>query len=114
MAWGDYTQAFLALMFVLALIGLLTMVARRFGYGSPTPTIGHKNKRVHIVEVTQLDAKRRLVLVRRDDREHLLLLGHDREQIVEADITTTNSAQSTLTTSVGGSNSAGHEGDPKG
>lgn len=86
MEWGNYAQAVLALVFVLALIGLLTMVARRFGFGSPTPTIGHKNKRVHIVEVTQLDARRRLVLVRRDDKEHLILLGHDREHVVEAGI----------------------------
>lgn len=96
MNWGDYAQAFLALIFVLALIGALTVVARRFGYGSPTPTIGHKNKRVHIVEVTQLDARRRLVLVRRDDKEHLLLLGQEREQVVEADIKPASSFASTL------------------
>lgn len=91
MSWGSYAQAVLALVFVLALIGLLTIVARRFGFGSPTPTIGHKNKRVHIVEVTQLDARRRLVLVRRDDCEHLILLSNDREQVIEAGIRTGNS-----------------------
>jgi len=86
MGWEDYAQTLLALVFVIALIGLLTLVARKFGFGSPTPTIGHKNKRVHIVEVTQLDARRRLVLIRRDDREHLILLGNDREQIIETGI----------------------------
>lgn len=86
MSWGSYAQALLALIFVLALIGLLTVVARRFGFGSPSPTIGHKNKRVRIIEVTQLDARRRLVLVARDDHEHLILLGGDREQVVETGI----------------------------
>ena len=86
MGWGSYAQTLLALVFVLALIGLLTVVARRFGFGSPTPTIGHRNKRVHIVEVTQLDTRRRLVLVRRDDCEHLILLGNDREQVIETGI----------------------------
>jgi len=88
MGWGSYAQTLLALVFVLALIGLLTIVARRFGFGSPTPTIGHRNKRVHIVEVTQLDARRRLVLVRRDDYEHLILLGHEHEQVIETGIRT--------------------------
>ncbi len=86
MGWGSYAQTLLALVFVLGLIGLLTVVARRFGFGSPTPTIGHKNKRVHIVEITQLDARRRLVLIRRDDCEHLILLGNDREQVIETGI----------------------------
>lgn len=96
MGWGSYAQTLIALVFVLALIGLLTVVARRFGFGSPTPTIGHKNKRVHIVEVTQLDARRRLVLVRRDDREHLILLGPDREQIIETGIKRGDSFADTL------------------
>ena len=100
MGWGSYAQTLLALVFVLALIGLLTVVARRFGLGSPTPTIGHKNKRVRIVEVTQLDARRRLVLVRRDDREHLILLGNDREQVVEAGIQPPASFAKTLEATV--------------
>ena len=84
MNWGDYIQAALSLIFVLALIGLLTVVARRFGFGSPTPTLGHKNKRGVILEVTNLEMKRKLVLVRRDNREHLILLGINAEQIVES------------------------------
>ncbi len=102
MGWGSYAQAAMALVFVLALIGLLTVVARRFGFGSPTPTIGHRNKRVHIVEVTQLDARRRLVLVRRDDCEHLLLLGNDREQVIETGIQTGASFAASLAATAGG------------
>ena len=48
--------------------------------------MGHKNKRVHIVEITQLDSRRRLVLIRRDDCEHLVLLSNDRELVIEAGI----------------------------
>jgi flagellar protein FliO/FliZ len=33
-----------------------------------------------------VDAKRRLVLVRRDDREHLLLLGATQDVVVESGI----------------------------
>jgi len=111
MGWGDYAQTLLALVFVLALIGLVTIVARRFGYGSPTPTLGHKNKRVHIVEVTQLDARRRLVLVRRDDCEHLILLGSDREQVVETGIIQLPPPAQSLATPFSQSNTAQREGE---
>lgn len=84
MNWGDYVQALLALVFVLALIGLLTVGARRLGFGAIAPIIGKKNKRVLIMEITNLDQKRRLVLIRRDNREHLILLGINGEQIVES------------------------------
>ncbi len=33
-----------------------------------------------------LDAKRRLVLIRRDNKEHLLLLGPDGDTVIETDI----------------------------
>lgn len=84
MSWVDYAQAVLALIFVLGLIGVLTVVARRLGLGNLTPTLGSKHKRVRIKEVTNLDGKRRLILVRRDNREHLILLGINGEQIVES------------------------------
>ena len=90
MNWSDYAQAIVALVFVLTLIGLLSIFARKFGFGSPRPTMGHKNKRVTIVEVTQVDSKRRLVLIRRDKVEHLILLGGDKEMLIEGNIEPTN------------------------
>jgi len=84
MSWGTYAQAVFALVFVLGLVALLILGLRKLGFGSPTPTIGHKNKRVRIQEVTAVDARRRLVLVRHDDREHLILLGANGETIVES------------------------------
>ena len=85
----DYTniaQAFLALIFVLGLIGVVAVVARRLGLGVPTPTLRTKNKRVTVVEVTIIDSKRRLVLVRRDDQEHLILLSPTSELVIEQNI----------------------------
>lgn len=84
MNWGDYAQAVLALVFVLGLLGGLILLLRKLGFGAPTPTIGHKNKRVRIQEVTAIDARRRLVLVRHEDREHLILLGMNGETLVES------------------------------
>ena len=83
---GNYLQAVIALVFVLALIGGIALLARRFGFGLPTPALGGRNRRVAIVETAMLDAKRRLVLVRRDSTEHLILLGPASETVVEGGI----------------------------
>lgn len=84
----DYAKFVLALIFVLGLIGLLATVARRLGFGLPqTQTRRGQAKRLAIVEVAALDAKRRLVLIRRDDIEHLIILGHNGETVVETGIT---------------------------
>jgi flagellar protein FliO/FliZ len=81
----DYMQTILALIFVLALIGVLTVVARRFGFGYRRASSGG-GRRLSIVEVMPVDAKRRLVLFRRDDHEHLVLLGATSELLIEGPI----------------------------
>ena len=89
MGLGDLGQALLALMFVLGLIGLLAMAARRFGIGGINTMAQHGNKkRLGVVEVKSLDARRRLVLIRRDDVEHLIIVGPDGETVVESGIPT--------------------------
>lgn len=82
-----YLQFAMALVFVLALIGGLAAVARRLGYGHAVR--GPRSRRLALVEVMSLDAKRRLVLIRRDQVEHLLLLGPGGEQVVESGIAAT-------------------------
>ena len=64
-------QAIGALVFVLALIGLVAWLMRRFG---PTMRLGRVG-RLRLVETIALDSRRRLLLVRRDDTEHLLMIG---------------------------------------
>lgn len=82
-----YAKFVLALVFVLGLIGLFAVAARRLGLGMPQSTLKRgQARRVRIVEVTALDAKRRLVLLSRDDVEHLVILGPDGETVVESGI----------------------------
>ncbi len=82
-----YFRFLIALVFVLALIGLLAWLARRYGFGGGAVARGAgKSRRLAIVEVTALDAKRRLVLVRRDDVEHLVVLGAGSDLLVESGI----------------------------
>ncbi|HVJ50911.1 MAG TPA: flagellar biosynthetic protein FliO [Aliidongia sp.] len=77
----------LSLIFVLALIGLFAFLLRRFG--PPARFRRSGGRRLSVVEVQPIDARRRLVLVRRDDREHLLLLGIGQDLVVEAGIDAT-------------------------
>ncbi len=84
----EYFRFVLALAFVLGLIGLLALVAKRYGPGmaGSVMTKGRK-KRLKIVEVMMLDGKRRAVIFRRDDVEHLVILGPNSETVVETGIT---------------------------
>lgn len=84
---ADYMKFVLAFIFVLSLIGLATVVARRFGFGLPTTARNSADRRLGIVETLNVDGKRRLLLIRRDDTEHLLMLSPTRELLIEGAIT---------------------------
>ena len=79
----SYLYAVLALVFVLALLGLFYLVMRRLGIGGTLPRT-RGERRLRVVEVLPVDAKRRLVLLRRDGREHLVLLGPESDLLIES------------------------------
>ena len=81
-----YARFLLALVFVLALIGALTWAARRFGLGGKLIPNRDGARRLEVVEVVTLDARRKLVLLRRDAVEHLVLLGAGNDLLVESGI----------------------------
>ena len=79
----SYFKFLLALLFVLGLIGGLGIMAKRAGLGNRGPIVRGKSKRLSIIETMALDPKRRVVLIRCDDSEHLILLGANSEQTIE-------------------------------
>lgn len=85
---SEYLRFFAALVFVLALIGTLSWLARRYGFGTAAgrPRNGKAGKRIGVVEAAAIDGKRRLVLIRRDGVEHLVLLGLSGETVIETGI----------------------------
>ena len=86
MDFDIYLRFMLALLLVLGLIAGLTWAARRFGFGGQlTPNAG-KSRRLSVVEVRTLDSRRKLVLLRRDDIDHLVLLGPNQDLHLEAGI----------------------------
>lgn len=82
MDYGTYLRFVLALAIVLGLILGVAWLARRFGLGG-APTGPRRRRRLALIESLALDGKRRLVLVRRDGREHLLLVGGGADIVIE-------------------------------
>jgi len=79
----EYLRFAAALIFVLALIGAAAFALRAFGFMQPGGNRSKAERRMAIVETLMLDPRRRLMIVRRDNVEHLLLLGLSGETIVE-------------------------------
>jgi len=78
---------FLAFLIVLGLIGATAWAVRRFGAGR----LGGAGMRVRqprlaVVDHASVDSRRRLILVRRDNIEHLVLIGGPTDVVVEANI----------------------------
>jgi flagellar protein FliO/FliZ len=82
-----YLKVIFAFAFVVALMFAFSWLLRRLGLATPGLNMGAK-RRLKVVEYLPLDSRRRLVLLRRDDREHLIVIGGTGgDLLVEADIT---------------------------
>ena len=77
----ELLKFFLSLVFVLALMGGLSLLLKRFGQGRHA--LPPKKRRLKIIEMLPLDSKRRLVIIERDDKQHLVLLGANNETVIE-------------------------------
>jgi flagellar protein FliO/FliZ len=81
-----YVQLFLALLIVLGLIGAAAWAVRRFGGTHLGGTVRGRQPRLGVIEYATVDTRRRLLLVRRDNIEHLVLIGGPTDVVVEANI----------------------------
>jgi flagellar protein FliO/FliZ len=86
MQGSDYLTAVLALILVVGLIAALAWGVRRLNLVPGAAAFARGSRRLSVVEVTPIDVRRKLVLVRCDDTEHLLLIGQQGDLVVEADI----------------------------
>jgi flagellar protein FliO/FliZ len=87
-----YLRFALALVLVLGLIALLAWLLRRFGMGVKLT----KGRRLGVSEVQMLGPRHKLMLIRRDDVEHLVIIGPMAETVVETGIKAPASFASTL------------------
>src|SRR3954454_14656020 len=78
---------FFAFVVVLALIGLAAWLVRRFA-GNLLGANANRGRmpRLAVIDAAAVDHRRRLVLVRRDNIEHLLMIGGPTDIVVEQNI----------------------------
>lgn len=78
---------FFSFVAVLALIGLAAWLVRRFATNRlGANTNRGRMPRLAVIDAAAVDNRRRLVLVRRDNIEHLLMIGGPTDIVVEANI----------------------------
>jgi flagellar protein FliO/FliZ len=82
----EYLRFLLALVVVVGLIAGAAWAARRFGLAPRVS--GQGGGRLGVVAVQSIDTRRKLVLVRRDDREHLIIVSPTAETVIETGIVT--------------------------
>ncbi len=71
---------------VLGLLGIALWVVRRYDLKLPGRVAGGTERRLELVERLPLDKRRSVALIRRDGREHLLLLAPEGPQLIEGGI----------------------------
>ncbi len=77
---------FLAFLIVLGLIGAAAWAVRRFGSTRIGGVARGRVPRLAVIDYASVDARRRLILVRRDNVEHLMMIGGPTDVVVESNI----------------------------
>jgi len=83
---ASYIRFILALILVVGLILAVAWVMKRFGVGQGQMGPLGRKRRLRTIESASIDGRHRLVLVRRDAVEHLVLLGPTSGQVIETGI----------------------------
>ncbi len=75
-----------ALVFVVSLMGGLWLILKKIGINGGFTLQQGKKRRLKIVEMLPIDAKHKAVLLRCDDKDHLVILGPNGETVIEKSI----------------------------
>src|ERR1043166_8783699 len=73
----------IAFVVVLLLIGAATWLVRRFGVARLDAGARSRQPRLAVVDAAAVDGRRKLVIIRRDNAEHLLMIGGPTDVVVE-------------------------------
>ena len=76
----------LGALLLLVVLLLLIKVVRSLSFGTFVSGGRNRKTRLAVMDATAVDSQRRLVLVRRDDVEHLILIGGPTDVVVEQNI----------------------------
>ncbi|MBV9346643.1 MAG: flagellar biosynthetic protein FliO [Pseudolabrys sp.] len=86
---------FIAFLAVLALIALTAWLVRRFGSNRLGGATRGRQPRLAVIDAASVDGRRRLILIRRDNIEHLLMVGGPTDVVVEQNIVRAAAARDT-------------------
>ena len=78
----QYFRVIAALVFVLALMGGFMIVLRKIGYAQNAPS----KRRLKVVEILHIDGKRKVAILQRDSRQHLVIFGPQGETLIESGV----------------------------
>ncbi|MDE1567777.1 flagellar biosynthetic protein FliO [Aquabacter sediminis] len=76
----------IAAVVIVVLLGLTVLIVRALSGRGRGPGGRSRQARLAVMDSVPVDQRRRLILVRRDDVEHLLLIGGNRDLVVEPSI----------------------------
>ncbi len=79
----ELSRFFVSLLFVIGLIFAVAWLVKRVGIEKRWTYKLKPSSRLHIIDSLMIDPRRRLVLIKRDDKEHLILIGTSGEQLIE-------------------------------
>lgn len=82
----DFSRYFAALLVVLGLLGGVAVILRKGWLPSGLASfqgMDRRERRLSVKDSLILDPRRRIVIVKSDDVEHVLLLGPERETVLE-------------------------------
>ncbi len=79
----EYTRFFFSLAVVLSLIWACAWLAKRFGLDKKLRGVTAASGRLGVVDTVYLDPKRKLVLVRADAREYVILLAGESVTVID-------------------------------
>jgi flagellar protein FliO/FliZ len=80
----DMVQFIIVFLVILCLGIVMNLLWRRFS--GPYGSSGQRGRRLAVIDTAAVDVRRRLVLVKRDNVEHLLMIGGPTDIVVESNI----------------------------
>src|SRR6187402_3644986 len=87
----------LAALILLVIVLVIIRLIRGLTFGTFVAGGRNRKTRLAVMDATAVDSHRRLVLVRRDDVEHLILIGGPTDVVVERDIRLSQARRPALT-----------------
>src|SRR5204863_739277 len=92
---------FIAFAVVFALIGAAAWLVRRFGASRLGAGTRGRQPRLAVIEAGAVDGRRKLVIIRRDNVEHLVMIGGPTDILIEANIVRAQAANRDVAASRG-------------